>query len=80
MKSLQKLSWIPAETPQEIAEFLRIEATDYPICEMGEGKCLRFVREEGENACLRVETARDEIVVHYSTLSAAARGVGAALS
>ena len=80
MKSLQKLSWIPAETPQEIAEFLRIEAADYPICEMGEGKCLRFVREEGENACLRVETAGDEIVIHYSTLSAAARGVGAALS
>lgn len=75
-----KLSWKREDVPQEIAVMLDTLAEEYPLCEGGRGLKLKFKPvTSGENFS-RVSRSKGEVLIEYSSLSGAARGIGSALS
>ena len=75
-----KLSWKSGEVSPEIAMLLTTLADEYPVSEGGRGLKLKFEKIESAESVCRVSRSKGEVKIGYSTLAAAARGVGSALA
>ncbi|MFA6928768.1 MAG: hypothetical protein WCT05_00465 [Lentisphaeria bacterium] len=73
------LIYDPASVSPELASLLTELGKEYPICTEGEGLKLLF-RPVNEPERLRVRKRNDGMEIEYGKLSAAARGIGYALS
>ncbi|MBE6356671.1 MAG: beta-N-acetylhexosaminidase [Lentisphaerae bacterium] len=80
MNQAVKLAWRSSDTPQEIAAALRLLESEYPISENGRGLKLSFRKTGDSETVSRVSRSRGSVLVEYSTLSGALRGVGSALA
>lgn len=74
------LCWSPEETPAELWPLLRELAVDYPIRESGEGIPVSFHRLDGAGTHFTVAEREGGISVGFTSVTAAARGVGFALA
>ena len=76
-----KLSWKSSETPAEINAMLNTLAEEYPVSDGGRGLKLRFKKVSGsEQTVSNVIRSRGEVLIEYSSVAGAARGVGTALA
>ena len=78
-----RLSWRREEVPAELHTLLETLGEEYLLNEGGRGLKLRFRRIDSgkENPVLsRVVRSRGEVLVEYSTVAAAARGIGTAFA
>ena len=78
--SAVKLSWKKSDVPAELFPMLNTLAEEYPITEGGRGLHLKFKRITADECVSRVSRSKGEVLVEYSSLSGAARGIGSALS
>ena len=78
--SAVKLSWKKSDVPAELFSMLNTLAEEYPITEGGRGLHLKFKRITADECVSRVSRSKGEVLVEYSSLSGAARGIGSALS
>ena len=75
-----KLSWKKSDVPAELFPMLYTLAEEYPISEGGRGLHLKFKRIAADESVSKVSRSKGEVLVEYSSLSGAARGIGSALS
>ena len=78
-----RLSWRRDEVPEELHELLETLGEEYLLNEGGRGLKLRFRRiASGKDGAVisRVVRSRGEVLVEYSAVAAAARGIGTALA
>ena len=80
MNQTAKLAWRENETPAEISAALRILEEEYPIFEGGRGLKLKFREIKGDATVSRVLRNRGEVIIEYTNLAGALRGVGTALA
>ena len=64
----------------EIRDLLRTLSEEYPISFEGEGRLLSFRKTDSSDTSFSCEISEKEVVIHYSTLSAAARGLASAFA
>ncbi len=79
MISPKQLCWSKGEVSQELASLLELLAEEYPIIEGGSGVKLNFV-EIATSGAVNVQQAADGVTIEYGSLTAAARGIGSAMS
>ena len=75
-----KLSWKSQDNPPEINAMLTTLSAEYPLCDGGKGLKLKFRKIESSDVVCNVIRSRGEVLIEYTSVAAAARGVGAALS
>ena len=73
--------YTPGEVPAELRELVAALAEEYPLRERGRGTRVTFRKIEGEGTVSRVVAAgRDAVRIEYNSVTAAGRGIGAALA
>ena len=77
---LTKLIWNPESTPTELRPMLESIAEEYPVSPHGRGLKVTFEKIKSTGVALEVVRSKGEVKIRYSSVSAAARGVGAAMS
>ncbi len=80
MSQNTKFVWRANEVPEELLELLRTIEEEYPVSDFGRGLKLKFRRIEAEETTSNVMRAKGEVTVEYSSIAAAARGIGTALA
>ena len=80
MEVMSKLVWAQTDTPTELIPMLNTLADEYPVSDSGRGLKLKFKRIASKETTVRVIRSKGGVEVEYSTISAAARGIGSALS
>ncbi|MCQ2380695.1 MAG: beta-N-acetylhexosaminidase [Victivallaceae bacterium] len=75
-----KFIWQREGTPDELVPMLETLADEYPIFDHGRGMKLTFKKTPGKDMAVKTTKSRGEIVIEYTTVSAAARGIGNAMS
>ena len=81
MKKMIPLIYTPGEVPAELRELVAALAEEYPLRERGRGTRVTFRKIEGEGTVSRVVAAgRDAVRIEYNSVTAAGRGIGAALA
>ncbi|MBQ9336489.1 MAG: family 20 glycosylhydrolase [Lentisphaeria bacterium] len=79
-KKQMKTVWTTFDPPGELVPLLRTLAEEYPIKERGDGPQLKFRRISGKETVSAVIRSGNEAVIEYSSISAAARGLGTLLA
>ena len=77
---MSKLVWSSSDTPEELAPLLTTLAEEYPVSDGGRGLKLKFKRIKSDETVSRVIRSKGGVEVEYSSIPAAARGIGSALS
>ena len=80
METMSKLVWSSSDTPEELAPLLTTLAEEYPVSDGGRGLKLKFKRIKSDETVSRVIRSKGGVEVEYSSIPAAARGIGSALS
>ncbi len=80
MSQNTKFVWRDNEVPEELLELLRTIEEEYPVSDTGRGLKLKFSRIDSEETVSNVKRSKGEVTVEYSTIAAAARGIGTALA
>ena len=80
MAQHSQLVWRVEETPEELHDLLALLEEEYPVFSSGRGLKLKFRRVAEDGTVSRVIRMPGEVLVEYNSISAAARGVGAALA
>ena len=80
MENMSKLVWSAADTPEELAPLLNALAEEFPVSDGGRGLKLKFKRIVGNETISRVIRSKGGVEVEYTSLPAAARGIGSALA
>ena len=80
MEIMSKLVWSAADTPEELAPLLTNLAEEFPVSDGGRGLKLKFKRIKGDETVTRVTRSKGGVLVEYTSIAAAARGIGSALS
>ncbi len=80
MTQISRLIWNPAETPDELKAMLTTLSEEYPVFDSGRGLKIKFSRVKAKSVVSRVVRSRGTVNVGYSTVTAAARGLGSALA
>lgn len=80
MGQISKLVWRESDVPEELLDLLRTLEEEYSVSDFGRGLKLKFKRIEASETTTRVIRSRGEVLVEYSSVSAAARGIGSALA
>lgn len=75
-----KKVWSAIDPPEELIPLLRVLAEEYPVAKKGNGGRLKFRRVSGDEVISAVIRSGNEAVIEYSSVSAAARGIGTLLS
>ena len=80
MEVMSKLVWSAADTPEELAPLLNTLAEEYPVSDGGRGLKLKFKRIKADETISRVIRSKGGVEVEYTSIPAAARGIGSALA
>lgn len=80
MEQISKLVWREPDVPEELHDLLRTVGTEYAVSDTGAGLKLNFRRIDAPETTVRVSRSPGEVLVEYSTVSGAARGLGSALA
>lgn len=80
MDVMSKLVWSAADTPEELAPLLTTLAEEYPVSDSGRGLKLHFKRIEDKETVSRVIRSKGGVIVEYTSIPAAARGIGSAFA
>ena len=80
MEIMSKLVWSAADTPEELAPLLNTLAEEFPVSDGGRGLKLKFKRIKSDETVTRVTRSKGGVEVGYTSIAAAARGIGSALS
>ena len=80
MEVMSKLVWSAADTPEELAPLLLTLGEEYPVSDSGRGLKLKFKRVTADQTVCRVIRSKGGVEVEYTSIAAAARGIGSALS
>lgn len=71
---------VKGDTAPELKELVNVLSEEYPISFSGEGIALEFEYRSADESSFECKISADGIKITYSTLAAAARGIGSALS
>jgi len=80
MSQINKLVWSPSSTPEELHPMLDILGGEYPIFDSGRGLKLEFKKVKKVDSYCKVSRGAGKVLIEYSTVAAAARGVGSAMA
>ncbi len=80
MEVMSKLVWSAADTPEELAPLLNALSEEYPVSDGGRGLKLKFKRIKADETISRVIRSKGGVEVEYTSIPAAARGIGSALA
>lgn len=80
MENIVKLVWSKAETPQELFPLLETLGEEFPVSGSGKGLKVEFKRINNEETVSNVIRSKGKVLIEYSSLTAAARGLGSALA
>ena len=80
MENIAKLIWNRAETPEELYPLLETLGEELPISCTGRGLKIEFERIEAAETVSKVIRSKGKVLIQYTSLIAAARGVGSAFS
>ncbi|MBE6363235.1 MAG: beta-N-acetylhexosaminidase [Lentisphaerae bacterium] len=75
-----KLIWQRNNTPEELFPLLETLSSEYPISESGNGTILSFKKVESDTLYVNVASKDGKALISYSSVAAAARGIGMVLS
>ena len=80
MSQFSQLVFDRNETPEELFSLLETLGEEYPISDSGRGRKLEFRCIEAKETVSRVTRSTGKVLIEYSSVAAAGRGIGSALS
>ena len=80
MSQNTKFIWRDNDVPEELQELLHTLGEEYPVSDSGRGLKLKFRRIDATETVSNVKRSKGEVTVEYSSVAAAARGIGTALA
>ncbi len=79
MTKIPNLVWRTTDVPEELHELLATLGEEYPVSSNGRGLKLKAKRVEGEGTISLVKRSPGTVEIEYTSIAAAARGIGSAL-
>ena len=80
MENIVKLVWSKAGTPPELFPLLETLGEEFPVSGSGKGLKVEFKRIQNQETVSNVIRSKGKVLIEYSSLTAAARGLGSALA